>query len=262
MPSSVGFIAVPVGMSTQAAVTPGASSLPSLSVPFSSVLPRTSSPSSSTVPNTSTPSPVSKPPPSKVSNFSISELLAKDDSKSKSPKPIPQPFTTTPVPPPNFLSLYYQQWYMQMLSNMKKFQGESAEVDSGPFRGGNPSSSASTSSLTILNQEKANHQSTTSASPTSNSNVTSPNTNESLQSPPPGSLISKSSSSSPGKDKVSQDGGNKSGTGVNPPRSSTVPTTTVGEDGPGSAAFNQRQNALLQVGEAHLAILPDEDGDT
>ena len=35
-----------------------------------------------------------------------------------------------------------------------------------------------------------------------------------------------------------------------------------GEDGGAEETEAKRQSALLQVSEAHLAILPDEDGDT
>ena len=43
------------------------------------------------------------------------------------------------------------------------------------------------------------------------------------------------------------------------------PVVTNGEtrkEGEGQVTTDNRQNALLQVSEAHLAILPDEDGDT
>ncbi len=208
-PAPGGFIFVPVALPTS---TAHPSSPPARSPP-------TSSPSSSNVPR-----------PQKVSNFSITELLAKDDNRSKSPKPVPAVF---PAIPPQFMTLYYQQWYMQMLTSMKRFQGEAVESDSVHVRTTTPSGSAPL--LAVPDRDKTSI--TPAHSPTHS----------------PASIVSHSTEGEGNEDATHNIGGGRQ------------PVVTNGEtrkEGDGHVTTDHRQNALLQVSEAHLAILPDEDGDT
>ena len=200
----------------------------------------------------------SQPQSNKVSNFSITELLAKDDNRSKSPKPtITQTF---PAIPPAFLTLYYQQWYMQMLSNMNRFQGEASEADSGSVK---VRQSSTSPLLVIPEKEKGNNSS---SSPVRS--VSSPinDTNSPYS-------VSSSSSSGPHKlnspeRETENNSENGSNNGQSEGRSqpfASICSSDSGKKKSGQEEENetdQRQNALLQVSEAHLAILPDEDGDT
>ena len=148
---------------------------------------------------------------------------------------------------------------MQMLSNMKRFQGEAAEVDSGPVRTGMTSLSTATP-LLVPDRDKTGNGSPVSStlSPASLVSV-----NSSSTSPPniPGAVGSGNGENSSNSTSSISSLGAGSITGGRQP---FLSNGEVGrkENERGDNRVDQRQSALLQVSEAHLAILPDEDGDT
>ncbi len=144
---------------------------------------------------------------------------------------------------------------MQMLSSMNRFQGESAEADSGSVKIKPPSS---TSPLQIV-PEKIPHVNNSSSSNSPVRSVTSPsNTSHS-----PYSVISNSAHKTVSPDRENENSNSDKDTseGHSQPfaRNGDLSEKKGENEEEGT---DQRQNALLQVSEAHLAILPDEDGDT
>ena len=146
---------------------------------------------------------------------------------------------------------------MQMLSNMKRFQGNAAEVESGQVKVVQPSS---TPPLVTLDREKA------AVSPVNS--IHSPVNELQPQVPQPVSRYSPHASptTSPSIHLRTEDNREGSSHCTTPPQEvGHSPLQRNGEPErreEGEKRSDDRQNALLRVSEAHLAILPDEDGDT
>lgn len=196
------------------------------------------------LPFSSLPLPASTSPQhqSKTKSFSINDLLAKE----------PTPTATTPIQQtysyinPSLL-LLYQQWVTQQLATAatmsatvnQRFQGEPAETDSkhGSLNTvGSPSKEIPVGGTISKSPMRSSSSSVGHYSP-----HTSPPTIEVTEGPTVEITTG---------DHIREDPS---------PKTSTTSSNTEKE---GEVNEVNRQNALLQVSEAHLAILPDEDGDT
>ncbi|XP_019853663.1 PREDICTED: NF-kappa-B inhibitor cactus-like isoform X2 [Amphimedon queenslandica] len=194
-----------------------------------------------------------------VSSFSINDLLAKEPTSSASSKQQAPPTAITPNSYPLInptLLLLYQQQYNSMLaaalaaanggtitnavSGGRLFQGEPAEKDNLS------SSSPSSSSLHVVHDIDDDDEPPLTLS----GSVNAFKRNESAS--PLRNRYSPRASPGPTNDSTVTSSEERLPS-VTPP-SEGLPTS--------NAEGGVRQNALLQVGEAHLAILPDEDGDT
>ena len=214
---------------------PGYLQVPLTLVPHSSSLNVSLSSPTTTSPKSTSTSPQNQ---SKVNSFSISHLLAPDGPSKPT---VSAPMLPSVHPSLLMFQAYYQQWYaQQVMASMRKFHGEVAEPD----------------------RTSVNYSSTI---------QTEPHVNKSHSPSPTPSPIPSSSHysphASPKKDtpvnRQRVDNGDKEDIENEP--SLGYHSMNAGQ-GQGNKSeergSDQRQNALLQVSEAHLAILPDEDGDT
>ena len=194
-----------------------------------------------------------------VSSFSINDLLAKEPTSSTSSKQQAPPTTITPASYPFInptLLLLYQQQYSSMMAAAlaaangstiagtapggRLFQGEPAEKDNLS------NSSPVSSSLQVIHNDIDDDEPPLTLSGSING-------------------LKRNESASPLRNRYSPRA-SPGPTNDNPVTSSEerLPSVTPPSEGlpTSNAEGGVRQNALLQVGEAHLAILPDEDGDT
>ena len=216
---------------------PGYLQVPLTLVPHSTSLNVSLSSPTTTSPKSTSTSPQNQ---SKVNSFSISHLLAPDGPSKPT---VSAPLLPSVHPSLLMFQAYYQQWYaQQVMASMRKFHGEVAE----------PDRSSVNYSSTIQTEPHGNKSHSPSPSPTS-----SPIPSSSHYSP----------HASPKKDtpvnRQRVDNGDKEDIENGPSLGYHSMNAGQGEGNKSEdRGSDQRQNALLQVSEAHLAILPDEDGDT
>ena len=221
-------------------------------LPLTNVTPPTTS---VTLPTTST----SPQHQSKTKSFSINDLLAKD-TKEDTPTQPPQQQIHPVYFNPGLL-LLYQQWIAQLAaasSTLKlPFQGEPAEPDSRSTHVS--SSNESSSPVTYLHSVDSGLP--RSHSPRSGRHRESPSSSSSLSGrySPRASPIHSSPIDTSRQNGVGDQEERERESLVAPP---SVDTGRNRESENKKRETEGKQNALLQVSEAHLAILPDEDGDT
>lgn len=212
----------------------------------------------STTPTTvRTPPTTTRTPPTnttnKSSDFSISNLLARDSRSSSSLKPGSQPTQVlTPVLNPTAMLLYHQ-WLATLARatitpQASLFHGTAVSVNSStPNESGNDAAASRREHSSIVPGRLPNVSQLTTAAP---------------KLPPSQSSVPArySPSTSPSVSPVQSNGVEDRETITTP--SSVTPSNQSSNSGGSGPAEDGRQNALLRVSEAHLAILPDEDGDT
>ena len=222
-------------------------------LPLTNVTPPTTS---VTLPATST----SPQHQSKTKSFSINDLLAKD-TKEETPAQPPQ-HQIHPVYFNPALLLIYQQWIAQLAaasSTLKlPFQGEPAELDNSTSSHVS-TSNGSSSPVTYLHSVDSGLP--RSHSPRSGRHRESPSSSSSLSGrySPHASPIHNSPIDTSRQNGVNDREERERESSVVPP---SVDTRRDRESENKKRETEGKQNALLQVSEAHLAILPDEDGDT
>ena len=200
----------------------------------------------STPPTTVRTPPTNSTPPqqqqsSKSSDFSISNLLAKDSHSSKTSSQPPQ--VLTPMLNPTALLLYHQ-WLATLARatiapQASLFHGTSADVDNAAS----------------MQRPAANDDSD--ASHSDHSSIVSgrlPNVSRLPSNPKPPSQSPMPARYSPSTSPIQANGAEE--------REVTATPSNQSSDSGSGSVDEGRQNALLRVSEAHLAILPDEDGDT